>query len=62
MVGVSEWGLKTCQKVQQDYHEESWEPLKPMFVNPAKAKATAEEKNGNGNGNGNGVRNGNGKS
>ncbi|KAH7375305.1 homogentisate 1,2-dioxygenase [Plectosphaerella cucumerina] len=24
MVGVTEWGLRTCQKVQQKYSEESW--------------------------------------
>lgn len=33
-VGVSEWGLKTCEKVQPDYTAESWEPLKPIFKNP----------------------------
>ncbi|PGH17387.1 homogentisate 1,2-dioxygenase [Polytolypa hystricis UAMH7299] len=38
MVGVSEWGLKTCQKVQEDYNEESWTPLKRHFVNPNKQK------------------------
>lgn len=31
MVGVTEWGLKKCQKVQEDYNAESWEPLKPHF-------------------------------
>jgi homogentisate 1,2-dioxygenase len=36
MVGVSEWGLKTCEKVQEDYNAESWEPLKRHFVNPNK--------------------------
>lgn len=36
MVGVSEWGLKTCQKVQEDYNDESWTPLKRNFVNPNK--------------------------
>ncbi|KAL9055302.1 MAG: hypothetical protein Q9162_003609 [Coniocarpon cinnabarinum] len=34
MVGVTEWGLKTCRKVQQDYNEESWTPLKPHFQRP----------------------------
>ncbi|KAK7424726.1 hypothetical protein QQX98_000304 [Neonectria punicea] len=24
MVGVTEWGLRTCQKVQEGYNEESW--------------------------------------
>lgn len=36
MVGVSEWGLKTCQKVQTDYNEHSWRPLKRHFRNPNK--------------------------
>ncbi|OJD12147.1 homogentisate 1,2-dioxygenase [Blastomyces percursus] len=36
MVGVSEWGLKTCQKVQDDYNAESWTPLKRNFQNPKK--------------------------
>jgi hypothetical protein len=31
MVGVSKWGLKTCQKVQHDYNAESWTPLKSRF-------------------------------
>lgn len=38
MVGVSEWGLKTCEKVQEDYNAESWTPLKRHFVNPTKKK------------------------
>jgi homogentisate 1,2-dioxygenase len=33
MVGVTEWGLKNG-KVQEDYNEESWEPLKPRFKRP----------------------------
>jgi len=37
MVGVTEWGLKTCSKVQEDYHEESWIPLKPHFKRPGGA-------------------------
>jgi homogentisate 1,2-dioxygenase len=31
MIGVTDWGLKQCQKVQEDYNAESWEPLKPHF-------------------------------
>ncbi|KAK5169340.1 uncharacterized protein LTR77_005315 [Saxophila tyrrhenica] len=31
MVGVTDWGLKHCEKVQQDYNEESWEPLVSHF-------------------------------
>jgi homogentisate 1,2-dioxygenase len=34
MVGVTEWGLKKCRKVQDDYNAESWEPLKPRFKRP----------------------------
>lgn len=37
MVGVSEWGLKTCEKVQEEYNQHSWEPLKRHFKNPNKA-------------------------
>ncbi|KAL1882492.1 hypothetical protein Plec18167_002908 [Paecilomyces lecythidis] len=37
MVGVSEWGLKTCQKVQEKYNDESWRPLKRHFKNPKKS-------------------------
>jgi len=32
MLGVTEWGLKTCEKVQEEYNEESWEPLKRHFT------------------------------
>jgi homogentisate 1,2-dioxygenase len=35
MLGVTEWGLKTCQKVQEKYNEHSWEALKPHFKCPA---------------------------
>ena len=31
MVGVTEWGLCKCKKVQEDYNSESWEPLKARF-------------------------------
>jgi homogentisate 1,2-dioxygenase len=34
MLGVTEWGLKTCQKVQEEYNEHSWEPLKAHFELP----------------------------
>ena len=36
MVGVTEWGLNKCQKVQKDYNAESWEPLKVHFKRPEK--------------------------
>ncbi|KAI4748434.1 Homogentisate 1,2-dioxygenase [Aureobasidium sp. EXF-12298] len=44
MVGVTEWGLKKCAKVQEDYNEESWTPLKPHFKRPQ--KQVGEIKNG----------------
>ena len=44
MVGVTEWGLKQCKKVQEDYNKESWEPLKVHFKRPE----TLENKEGNG--------------
>jgi homogentisate 1,2-dioxygenase len=34
MVGVTEWGMKTCSKVQEKYNEHSWEPLKVHFKRP----------------------------
>lgn len=34
MVGVTEWGLKKCEKVQEEYNKESWEPLKVHFKRP----------------------------
>ncbi|KAK4994424.1 hypothetical protein LTR66_005533 [Elasticomyces elasticus] len=36
MVGVTEWGLRRCEKVQADYNAESWEGLKPHFKRPEK--------------------------
>lgn len=34
MVGVTEWGLRKCAKVQEEYNKESWVPLKPRFKKP----------------------------
>ncbi|KFY84082.1 hypothetical protein V500_09637 [Pseudogymnoascus sp. VKM F-4518 (FW-2643)] len=34
MIGVSEWGLRECKKVQPDYNEKSWEALKVNFKRP----------------------------
>ncbi|KAK6443441.1 hypothetical protein LTR95_000268 [Oleoguttula sp. CCFEE 5521] len=34
MVGVTDWGLKTCRKLQEGYNAESWEPLKARFRRP----------------------------
>lgn len=36
MLGVTKWGLQTCEKVQEEYNKHSWEPLKPMFKNPSR--------------------------
>jgi hypothetical protein len=36
MVGVTDWGLKTCQKVQAEYSEESWGGLKDRFFHLAR--------------------------
>ena len=48
MVGVTEWGLNKCQKVQKDYNAESWEPLKVHFKRPEKKGETVKnmEKDG----------------
>lgn len=40
MVGVTDWGLKTCNKVQQDYNAESWTGLKPHFKRPAAGESS----------------------
>ena len=51
MVGVTDWGLKKCQKVQEQYNAHSWEPLKVHFKRPTDMKVTNEEKkNGVGDG------------
>ncbi|TVY82772.1 Homogentisate 1,2-dioxygenase [Lachnellula suecica] len=34
MVGVTDWGLEHCKKVQDDYNEQSWESLKSNFKRP----------------------------
>ena len=38
MVGVTEWGLKKCRKVQEGYNAESWAKLKPHFRRPEESK------------------------
>lgn len=40
MVGVTDWGLKRCAKVQTDYNAESWEPLKAHFRSGRDARGT----------------------
>jgi homogentisate 1,2-dioxygenase len=41
MVGVTEWGLSKCEKVQEGYNAESWVPLKPRFKQPEKKAAVS---------------------
>lgn len=31
ILGVTDWALKTCEKVQEGYSEEIWVPLKVHF-------------------------------
>lgn len=38
MVGVTEWGLHTCKKVQDGYNAESWKSLKSYFQDPREVK------------------------
>ncbi|KAI0022930.1 Homogentisate 1,2-dioxygenase [Xylariomycetidae sp. FL0641] len=38
MVGVTEWGLKTCKKVQEGYNEESWGGVKVHWQRPEGAR------------------------
>ena len=35
MMGVTEWGLRTCQKVQDGYNEESWLGVRRHWARPA---------------------------
>lgn len=35
MVGVTDWGLRTCKKVQEGYSEESWGGVKAHWAKPA---------------------------
>ncbi|KAI5457648.1 Homogentisate 1,2-dioxygenase [Mariannaea sp. PMI_226] len=34
MMGITDWGLKTCEKVQPEYSKHSWSELKPHFKRP----------------------------
>lgn len=44
MMGVTEWGLHHCQKVQEDYNHESWETLKVHFKRPVEFSVSDGEK------------------
>ncbi|MCJ1448335.1 MAG: hypothetical protein MMC23_008850 [Stictis urceolatum] len=46
MVGVTEWGLKKCEKVQEGYNKESWEPLRVHFKRPEGAGVNKVEIDG----------------
>jgi homogentisate 1,2-dioxygenase len=35
MLGVTQWGLKTCHKVQESYSDYSWGPVKVHWERPA---------------------------
>lgn len=39
MMGVSEWGLRTCKKVQEGYSEESWGGVVTHWVKPESKEA-----------------------
>lgn len=39
MVGVTEWGLRKCAKVQEEYNQESWGGVKVHWENPEKRGA-----------------------
>ncbi|KAK3115287.1 hypothetical protein LTR53_005510 [Teratosphaeriaceae sp. CCFEE 6253] len=47
MVGVTEWGLTKCAKVQRDYNAHSWEPLKPHFFDQEPDATHSSDGNGN---------------
>ncbi|KAJ5657115.1 homogentisate 1-2-dioxygenase [Penicillium longicatenatum] len=34
MLGVTEWGLQTCEKIQENYNDITWRPLKRHFQAP----------------------------
>lgn len=46
MVGVTEWGLTKCAKVQKGYNAESWVPLKPRFKRPEGTQVVNGSANG----------------
>ncbi|KAG7120404.1 Homogentisate 1 like protein [Verticillium longisporum] len=39
MVGVTEWGLRTCKRVQEGYSEESWGGVPVHWKRPEGAQA-----------------------
>ncbi|KAK9431909.1 Homogentisate 1,2-dioxygenase [Lipomyces doorenjongii] len=57
MIGLTDWGLEECRKVQKTYNKDSWLPLKKYFTGPKLGRADLLPlNNGKENGNGNGIR------
>ncbi|KAK9249762.1 homogentisate 1,2-dioxygenase-domain-containing protein [Lipomyces tetrasporus] len=52
MLGLTDWGLEECRKVQKTYNQDSWVPLKRFFTGPKHGRADLSLLN-NGNGTGN---------
>ena len=44
MVGVTDWGLKTCAKVQEDYNEHSWGGVKVHWEGMGKLEGEKGDK------------------
>ncbi|KAI9151617.1 Homogentisate 1,2-dioxygenase [Paramyrothecium foliicola] len=47
MVGVTEWGLRTCKKVQEGYNEESWGGVRTHWARPDGKKVYSHVLGGN---------------
>ncbi|KAI0201665.1 homogentisate 1,2-dioxygenase [Astrocystis sublimbata] len=45
MVGVTEWGLKKCRKIQQGYNDESWGGVKVHWKRPEHAQVDGQPAN-----------------
>ncbi|KAK3384630.1 homogentisate 1,2-dioxygenase [Lasiosphaeria ovina] len=48
MVGVTDWGLETCHKVQPEYNAHSWQGLKVHWKRPQGASAAPAPASGDG--------------
>ncbi|KAK9452137.1 Homogentisate 1,2-dioxygenase [Limtongia smithiae] len=46
MIGLTDWGLEECLKVQKTYNKDSWEPLKVHFTGPKYGSAGEIVKSG----------------
>ena len=38
LLGLTDWGFKTCDKRQVNYNAQTWLPLKPHFTPPVAYK------------------------